>query len=98
MPTNFNCTKLSLSKCNSLWVVAIKQNANFKYQPTAMFVFSFFAKIVLLEVVHPLKIYQSAQFHGPASSSGTNFTSPQKFERPPFWNDCSYSIKITASR
>jgi hypothetical protein len=54
--------------------------------------FSFFAKIVLLEVVRPLKISQNTKFDGPALT-GASFASPQKFERPPFWNGCSYSIK-----
>jgi hypothetical protein len=42
----------------------------------------FITKIILLKVVHPLKIYQNTQFHGPTLS-----------ERPPLWNGCSYSIK-----
>jgi len=51
-----------------------------------MFVFFlFFAKVVLLKVVHPLKIYQNTKFHGP-TLSGASFASPHKFERPPFWN------------
>jgi hypothetical protein len=35
----FHCTKLRLSKCNSSWVVSIKQTVNFKFQPPVMFVF-----------------------------------------------------------
>jgi hypothetical protein len=47
------CTKLRLSnKCNGSWVVSIKSNANFKFEPPTMF-FVFFAKVVLFEVVHP---------------------------------------------
>jgi hypothetical protein len=40
--------------------------------------FSFFAKEISLKVFHPQKIYQNP---------------PHKFERPPFWNGCSYGIK-----
>jgi hypothetical protein len=44
MPTIFHCTKLRLSTCNGSWVVAIKQNVNFKYQPSEMFVLFVFRK------------------------------------------------------
>jgi hypothetical protein len=57
-----------------------------------MFVFLILAKVVSLKVVHPLKIHQNTEFHGP-TLSGTSFVSRQKFERLPFWNGCSYSIK-----
>jgi len=53
--------------------------------------FSFFAKMVLLKVVHPLKIYQNTKFHGP-TLTGTSFAPTSKV-RPPFWNGCSYGIK-----
>jgi hypothetical protein len=35
----FHCTKLCLSKLNGLRVISIKQNVNFKFQPSGMFVF-----------------------------------------------------------
>jgi hypothetical protein len=40
----FRCTNLRLSKYKVLWVVSIKQNVNFKYQPQAIFVFSGFSQ------------------------------------------------------
>jgi hypothetical protein len=39
MSITFHCTKLRLRKCNGSWVVAIKQNVNFKYLSPAIFVF-----------------------------------------------------------
>jgi hypothetical protein len=45
----FHCTKLLSSKCNSSWVVAIKQNANFKYQPPAILVLFVFHKNSLIK-------------------------------------------------
>jgi hypothetical protein len=48
--------------------------------------------MILLKVVHPLKLYRNTKFHGP-TLSGASFASPQKFGHPPFWNDCSYSVK-----
>jgi hypothetical protein len=51
-------TKVNLSKYNGSWVVSTKQTMNFNIQTAAMFVFfCFWQKMVLLEVVHPLKIY-----------------------------------------
>jgi hypothetical protein len=35
----FNCTQFHLSKCNDSWVVSIKQNLNFNFQPPTTFVF-----------------------------------------------------------
>jgi hypothetical protein len=46
--------------------------------------------MVLLKVIHALKIYHNSKFHG---STLTGFASKSKFERPPFWNGCSYGIK-----
>jgi hypothetical protein len=38
----FQCAKRRLPKCNGSWVVAIKPNVKFKYQPLAMYVFLVF--------------------------------------------------------
>jgi hypothetical protein len=63
-----------------------------------MFIFFlFFAKMFLLKVVHPLKIYQNINFHDPRQPDAVlHLHSPQKFESPPFWNGCSYSIKMAS--
>jgi hypothetical protein len=53
--------------------------------------------MALLKVVHPMKIYENAKFYGP-TLTGASFASTSKFERPPFWNGCSYGIKTMASR
>jgi hypothetical protein len=58
---------------------------NFNIQTTAMFVFLFLAKMVLLKVVHSLKIYQYTKLYGP-TLTGASFASIQTFERPLFWN------------
>jgi hypothetical protein len=55
----------------------ILQNVNFKFQPSTMFLFFAFAKVVLLKVVHPLKIYQNTKFQGPALTDAS-FTSTSK--------------------
>jgi hypothetical protein len=69
------CTKTHLSSCNGSWVVSTKQTMNFNIQTAAMFVFFlFFTKMVLLQVVHPLKIYQYTKFHGP-TLTGARFAS-----------------------
>jgi hypothetical protein len=57
----FHCTKLNLNKCNSSWVVFMKQNVNYNNQPPALFS----AKVVSLKVVHPFKSCQYTQFYGP---------------------------------
>jgi hypothetical protein len=35
--------------------------------------------MVLLKVIHPLKIYQHTEFHGP-TLTGASFSPPQEFE------------------
>jgi hypothetical protein len=45
----FHCTLLRLSKCNGPWVVSIKQNANFKFQPPAIYVLLVFREIGLIK-------------------------------------------------
>jgi hypothetical protein len=65
-------TKVQLSKCNGSWVVSTKQTMNFNIQTAAMFVF--FTEMILLKVVHPLKIYQYTQCHGP-TLNGASFAS-----------------------
>jgi hypothetical protein len=61
----FHCTKLCLCNSSGSWVVSIKQNVNFKFQPPTVFVLLVSRKSDLLKVVHPLKIYQNKKFHGP---------------------------------
>jgi hypothetical protein len=47
----------------------------FNFQlPSTFVLFFFFAKIVSVKVVHPLKIYQHAQFHAP-TLRGSSFAS-----------------------
>jgi hypothetical protein len=36
------CSKFRVYKCNGSWVIFIKQNVNFEFQPPAMFIFLFF--------------------------------------------------------
>jgi hypothetical protein len=93
MSTIVHCKKRRLSKCNGSWVVAIKQTVNFKYQPPTMFVFFlFYAKIVLLKVVHPLNTYQNTKFHNPLLSD-TRFAFTSEVWTSAFWNGWIYSIK-----
>jgi hypothetical protein len=48
---------------------------NINIQTAAMFVFFLFlTKMVSLKVVHPLKIYQYTEFHGP-TLTGASFAS-----------------------
>jgi hypothetical protein len=56
-----------------------------KFNSSPCSYFSFSAKVVLLKVVHPLKMYQNTKLHGPMLSDAS-FASPQKFERLPLWN------------
>jgi hypothetical protein len=56
-------TTVHLSKCNGSWVVSTEQTMNFNIQTAAMLAFLFLTKMVLLEVVHHLKIYQYTKFH-----------------------------------
>jgi hypothetical protein len=79
----FYYTKVHSSKCNGSRVVSTKQTMNFNIQTAAMFVFLFLTKMVLLEFVHPLNIYQYPQFHCP-TLTGASFASTS--ERPPFWD------------
>jgi len=77
MSTIFHCTKPHLSKCNSSRVVFIKPIVNFKFQPSAVFVFLVSRKNGVIKVVHPLKIYQDTKFHGP-TLTGASFASTSK--------------------
>jgi len=49
MPTIFYGTELNLSKFNASWVIFIKQNINFNFQPPYVRIFWFFIKMVLLK-------------------------------------------------
>jgi hypothetical protein len=49
--------------------------------------------MALLKVVHPLKIYQNTEFHGPTFSGGS-LHSPQKSERPPFAMLAATALKL----
>jgi len=49
-----------------------KNNVNFKFQQPSLFFFG--AKLILLKVVHPQKIYQQTEFRGP-TSTGESFAS-----------------------
>jgi hypothetical protein len=35
---DFHCTKLNLCKCNGSWVISLKLNVNFNFEPPAIFV------------------------------------------------------------
>jgi hypothetical protein len=70
----FYHTEVHLSKCNGSWAVSTKQTMNFNIQTAAMFVFFVLTNIILLKVVHCLKIYQYAKFHGP-TLAGASFAS-----------------------
>jgi hypothetical protein len=66
----FHYSNLRLSKQKGSWVVSIKQNVNFKFQPPSVFVFCFFfAKLASLKVSIPLKIYQRTILYGPTLTS-----------------------------
>jgi hypothetical protein len=45
----FYCTKFHFSKFNGSWVVSMKQNVNFKFQPPVIFVFLFYGKSDLIK-------------------------------------------------
>jgi hypothetical protein len=88
----FECTELYSSKCNGSWVVSIKQNVNFKFQPPTMFYFCFIAKLFLynLFILWISILVQNAmdprwlvQVLHP----------PQKYERSLFWNGCSKGVR-----
>jgi hypothetical protein len=55
-PWYFTAQNFICLKCNSLWVVSIKQNVNFNFHPPAMLECLFFANVVSLKVVHSYKI------------------------------------------
>jgi hypothetical protein len=55
----------TLCKWNSSWIVSIKQTVDFKFQPPAILFFFIF----LLNIVHPLKIYNHTKFHGSTFTS-----------------------------
>jgi hypothetical protein len=92
MTTIFHCTNLHLPKFNGSWVVAIKQNVQFIFQPPTMFIFFPPSKVIFLKVVHPLKIYQTKNCMLLLLVLQV-LLSPQKFERLPFWIGCSYGIR-----
>jgi hypothetical protein len=60
--------KVHMSKYKGLWVVSIKQNMSFNFQPLSTLVFLRF-KNGLLEGLHPLKIYEHTRRHGDTLSS-----------------------------
>jgi hypothetical protein len=98
MSTLFHCTKLRLSKCNGSSVVARKQSVNFKTQQPAVFVFFVFRKSVLIISCSSSEDLSEQKISWSYVELWKFLHSPQKFERPPFWNGCNYSIKILASR
>jgi hypothetical protein len=59
----FHFVKFRLSLCNNLWDISIQPNLKFKIQQLVRFVFLFFLKLVLLDVIHHLKIYHHTKFH-----------------------------------
>jgi hypothetical protein len=62
----------------SLTFLSHVENVNFfKFQPSAMFPFFVFAKVVSLKDVHPLKIYSSIKLHGPALTGASLASSSQ---------------------
>jgi hypothetical protein len=88
----FHCTKHNLSnKCNSSWVVSIKEHMHFNFKPPP---WSFFCccKSGAIKVVYPLKIFSIQNFM--VSLCLVTVLHPsQRFERPPFWNGWSYEVK-----
>jgi hypothetical protein len=81
----FCCTKLCLSKCNSSWVIFIKQNMNFNFKLLKMFIFLSFSQKNGLN-----KSFLSFEVQV--------LQAPQKFEHPPFWNGLSYGVKSITLR
>jgi hypothetical protein len=80
--------------CGCEWAslpVCINNNgsAAWNFQPPAMLVF--FTKMVLSEVVYPLKIHQRAELHCPTLTS-VNIASTSEGWSPPFWNGSSNEI------
>jgi hypothetical protein len=78
-------------------LVSIKQNVNFKFQLSAMFVFLVFRKVVLLIVVHPLNTYRNTKIHGP-TLTGVSFTFTSEVLTSTILNGYSYSIKSMVLR
>jgi hypothetical protein len=94
----FNFVKLLSPKCNGSWVVSIKQDVSFKFQPPVMFVFLFSAKVVLLKVVHPQKIYQHTKFHGPTFTGKTFASTSEVWTSAIFewrYGVINYGVKVT---
>jgi hypothetical protein len=88
----FHCTVLCLSKCSGSWVVSLKQNVHFNFQPSAMIIFLVVAKVIVLKVVRPLKICQYTKFMV-ACWLVQVLHPPQNSEHPAFWNGRSYRTK-----
>jgi hypothetical protein len=86
-------TKVHLSKCNDSWVVSTKQTMNFNIQTAAMFVFFVFNKKWHHYKLFILRRYISIQNCMVPRWLVQVLHSPQKFERPPFWNGWKYGIK-----
>jgi hypothetical protein len=87
-----------LSKFNGSWVVSIKQNVNFKFQPPAMFVFFAFLKRGLIKTCS--FFWRSIRIQNLMMRLWlvNILHAPQEFKSPPFWNGCSCGTNIVASR
>jgi hypothetical protein len=57
-----------------------------------MFLFFVFCKNDFIKSCSYLDDHRNTKFYSP-TLSGASLHSPQKFEHPPFWNGCCYSIK-----
>jgi hypothetical protein len=67
---NFICLSAMIHEL----VFSIKDNVNFNFQPSVMFVLLVSQKMVFLKLVHPLKTYKHTKCHGPMLT-GTSFAS-----------------------
>jgi hypothetical protein len=82
---------ICLTLPNNLWTSRYKMSVSNFNRPQCSY-FWFFANMVLLKVVHPLRVYQNTDFM--VLRWLVQVLQPhQKFERPPLWNGCSYDIK-----
>jgi hypothetical protein len=77
------------------WVISIKQNTNFNFQPPSTFILGFQRK-VLLKVVHHLKIYQHTVFHGPifSDSSFVSTSEVRKFVILEWLKELDYNHRV----
>jgi hypothetical protein len=86
----FHCTKFRLSECKGSWVVAIKQNADFKMQPSAILVLFpeewSNQKLLILWKSNNMQNFMASRWLTKVLHP------PQKFKRPPFWNSWNYGI------